>query len=422
MRILAINPWIYDFAAYDFWLKPYGFLVILSYLKSKGVEVDFIDCLDKKISNDRFGRGKLYSETIPKPEILKSIPRYFKRYGKPFGEVREQIKNKKPDLILITSSMTYWYPAIIEITGILKESLPEVPIILGGTYPTLCLEHARKNIGCNHIFKNNQIEDFFGLIKIEYDPERLYTCLPEYEKFYSELNYVVLRTSWGCTFDCSYCAIKELFGGYFRVSENEILRFILSYHNKGIKDFVFYDEALLYEKDCIKSLLNKIAKTKIDLRFHTPNALHIRFLDEEIARLLKSTGFINPHFGLETLNPRLQKIWGDKANNEDVQRGIKLLKQAGFKNGQFSLYILLGFPNQDFDQLKKEVEFLHSQGARVSLAEFSITPRTRIFQEYKDKFSEPLLHNNSIFSFFPPDTLGEFYRIKNYVRQLNKTF
>ena len=32
--ILLINPWIYDFAAYDLWSKPLGLLYIAALLKS----------------------------------------------------------------------------------------------------------------------------------------------------------------------------------------------------------------------------------------------------------------------------------------------------------------------------------------------------------------------------------------------------
>lgn len=103
MKILGINPWIYDFAAYDFWLKPYGFLVILTYLKNKGYYIEYIDCLDRKISRDSLGRGKFYSEIIPKPEILKGVPRYYKRYGKTVSQIKEALKNREIELILITS-------------------------------------------------------------------------------------------------------------------------------------------------------------------------------------------------------------------------------------------------------------------------------------------------------------------------------
>lgn len=46
-RILCINPWIYDFAAYDYWSKPLGLPYIASFLRERGVAVDFLDCLDK---------------------------------------------------------------------------------------------------------------------------------------------------------------------------------------------------------------------------------------------------------------------------------------------------------------------------------------------------------------------------------------
>jgi hypothetical protein len=35
LRILLVNPPVYDFAAYDFWPKPYGMLTVAGYLRSK---------------------------------------------------------------------------------------------------------------------------------------------------------------------------------------------------------------------------------------------------------------------------------------------------------------------------------------------------------------------------------------------------
>lgn len=420
MIILSINPWIYDFAAYDFWLKPYGFLVILTYLKEKGVTVDYIDCLDKKISLDKFGRGKYPSEIIEKPEIFKSIPRYFKRYGIAKEELENNLSNKHPDYILITSSMTYWYPAIIDLLKIIKEKFPLIPAIIGGTYATLCYEHAQKHIPVDFIFKNASLEEFFKLLKLDYNFYDLYSTLPCYEDFYNSIDYVVLRTSWGCPFNCSYCAIKELFPDFFLLPQETVLNFIVKYACKGHKHFVFYDDALLYEQAYIKKLLRKINKLKLNIHFHTPNALHFRFLDEEIASLLKSTGFTNPHFGLETMDTKLQKLWGDKVTRDDVINGVNLLKKGGFKNGEFSVYLLLGYPQQNLENLKEDVDFLNSLGVKVSFAEFSPVPKTKLFEEYKDSFSEPLLQNNSIFGSFQQERIKDFWEIKNYVRELNK--
>ncbi len=420
MNILAINPWIVDFAAYDFWLKPYGFLTLLTYLKNKGLNIDYIDCLDNKITNTNFGRGKYYSEIIEKPSSLKSVPRYLKRYGITLDQFRQYIADKNPDYILITSSMTYWYPGIIDAVNILKEEFPKVKIILGGTYATLLPKHAKKATGCDFIFENYLLKDFFKLLGIKLNLKEFLSTFPSYNDFYPTLDYVVLRTSWGCPFECNFCAIKKTSFHFFRLKLQSVINFILKYHHQGVKDFVLYDDAFLYEPDYAKELLGKIADLNLDINFHTPNALHLKFLDKEIANLLKKTGFINPHFGLETLDPKLQKLWGDKVEKDDLIKGTNWLKKAGFKNGEFSIYLLLGYPNQDLNELRRDVNFLNNLGARVSLAEFSPTPQTKIFHEHKEDLNEPLLHNNSIFGFFQKEKIKDFWEIKNYVRELNK--
>ncbi|UCD15918.1 MAG: radical SAM protein [Candidatus Omnitrophota bacterium] len=420
MNILAINPWIYDFAAYDFWLKPYGFLVILTYLKNKGINVDYIDCLDKKITKADFGRGKYPAQIIEKPSIFKQIPRHFKRYGISIDELKGALKKTNYDYILITSSMTYWYPAIIDLIKILRAKFGASKIILGGTYATLCYGHAKKTTGCDFVFKDSSLKEFFSLLNVDFNYTQFYSTLPSYEDFYTTLDYVVLRTCWGCPFDCSYCAIKELFTGFFRVPHKKVIEFIAKYHQSGIKNFILYDDAFLYEPNYAKQLLRQIINLKLDIHFHTPNALHLKFLDKDIACLLKKSNFINPHFGLETLNPYLQKLWGDKVNKSDLRRGVNLLKKGGFRKGEFSVYLLLGYPNQNLEELKKEVDMLHCLGAKVSLAEFSPVPKTKIFQNYKDNFNEPLSHNNSVFGSFQQDKIKDFWEIKNYVRQLNK--
>ncbi len=90
-NLLLINPWIYDFTAYDFWSKPLGLLYIASILRKQGYKVSHIDCMDRynqeilklqnreSPQNDELGRGSFYKEEIKKPEVLKNIPRRFSR-------------------------------------------------------------------------------------------------------------------------------------------------------------------------------------------------------------------------------------------------------------------------------------------------------------------------------------------------------
>ncbi|MEO0076260.1 MAG: cobalamin-dependent protein, partial [candidate division WOR-3 bacterium] len=175
-RVLLINPWIYDFKAYDFWLKPLGLLYLAAYLRQAGYEIDYLDCLDryhpmlakKSIKFppvDCFGRGKFYAQEIEKPEVYKPIPRKYKRYGMPIEVISEILANmKKPDFIGVTSIMTYWYLGVFDMIKILKSYFPKVPIILGGIYATLCYDHARKFSGADYVIAGKAEENLYQLL------------------------------------------------------------------------------------------------------------------------------------------------------------------------------------------------------------------------------------------------------------------
>ncbi|MFA6412213.1 MAG: hypothetical protein WCW53_05895, partial [Syntrophales bacterium] len=136
-RILLINPWIYDFSAYDFWMKPMGLLYMASYLRKNGLDVQFIDCLDsgaldfispgevKKPARKLGGEGKFIKEKVAKPEALAGISKPYHRYGLPQHTLNRIFKGvEKPDLILITSMMTYWYPGVFDLISIVKDIFP----------------------------------------------------------------------------------------------------------------------------------------------------------------------------------------------------------------------------------------------------------------------------------------------------------
>ena len=91
--VILINPWVYDFAAYDLWAKPLGLLYLAGRLRKSGFAVYLIDCLDvhhplmeetgdiKKPVRRRYGTGKFWKQNVPKPPQLSTIPRAYSRYG-----------------------------------------------------------------------------------------------------------------------------------------------------------------------------------------------------------------------------------------------------------------------------------------------------------------------------------------------------
>ena len=53
-RILLIHPPIYDFSAYDFWLKPYGMLRVAGFLRGQAefALFDYLDRVDPRVPKD----------------------------------------------------------------------------------------------------------------------------------------------------------------------------------------------------------------------------------------------------------------------------------------------------------------------------------------------------------------------------------
>lgn len=430
-RFLLVNPWIYDFAAYNFWARPLGLLKVAEFLSQFNVELFLIDCCDFfKIK--KFGTGKYQKEVVEKPDILKFIPKKYKRYGISIDDFIEKIKKiGNVDCIFVTSIMAYWYPGVKRVVEILKEQYKNVPLLLGGIYATLYKEHAQKNIDADFIYPGQLNEslismlDYLG-IKLKRIKDK---CSYWWQfNFYSSMPYAPILTSTGCPFKCPYCASSILCNSFSQRNIDNVIEEIESLYCLGVRDFAFYDDALLYRaQEHIKPLLRKLSEKNLSVRFHTPNGLHARFIDMEVAQLMKQTGFKTLRLSLETVNIKRQIETGGKVTNEELERAVYFLKKAGFSSKEIGVYIMYGLPNQSLEEVKEGANFLKNLKVRIHLTEFSPIKGTSYWNELvkqgiiTDEI-DPLLTNNSIFSeIFAGYDKEELKNLKIEVNQFNLT-
>ncbi len=419
MRALLVNPWIYDFKAFDFWNKPIGLLIVADILKKAGFEIDFIDCMDRlspyfktETKTDIYGRGKYHYEIVEKPKIFKNIPRRFKRYGIPeeiFISVIKQIK--KPDLIFITSSMTYWYLGVLNAIRIIKNFFPDIPVILGGLYANLCKDHAKRYSGGDYVLIGNAEDCLIkflnekGYLKNSIDKESIF---PDFS-LYDRLNYGVIITSRGCPFKCSYCATKVLSPEFYYYDTKLILQQIDFFEQKT-NNIAFFDDALLCNPK-FPQLLEKIIARGLRLNLHSSNGLHCRFVDKGIAELMFKANFKTMYLSLETTNPEVQKSTGNKVNTNEFLKAVEYLKRAGFTPNQIHTYLLYGMPGQDYKEIIEGIKLCHSLGVNPHLCEFSPIPYTDEFSKTKLKLdTDPLYHNNHFFTWYYQNHKADIYR------------
>lgn len=417
-RALLVNPWIYDFAAYNLWSEPVGLLDIGAYLRSLGWQASLLDCLDRRhpdlrgcdIREDAYGCGHFLKVEIPKPSFLRHIPRRFGRYGLPLQTVLRELQSTlEPDVILVTSGMTYWYPGVRFAIDLLRQQFPRAPIVLGGVYATLCAEHARERSGADYVLPGDWKASLQGLLEaLGFSTTGAQMPrFPAHDLRRSQ-GFAAVATSRGCPHNCTYCAARLLYpGGYAPRPVADVVDEIADCVQRlGVADIALYDDALLvHASEHFERILDELMARGVRCRFHTPNGIHTRGLTEALARKMKRVGFATIRLGLETTREATLEATGPKTSADDFVRAVDCLKSAGFAGREVGAYILAGLMGQTFAEVMDTIDFVHAQGVTAHLSRFAPIPGTVEWERWVKAGlvagdADPLLHNHVLP--FPP--------------------
>jgi radical SAM superfamily enzyme YgiQ (UPF0313 family) len=422
-NILLINPWIYDFTAYDFWLRPLGLLYVASILrKHTNFRLSFIDCLDrnhpllpKKMKAKADGRGPFPKEEVVKPVILKNIPRKYSRYGIPISLFLQELNHvSSPDLVLITCTMTYWYPGVQLVVELVRQKFGRVPIVLGGIYATLMPWHARSSTEADFVVQGPAEKKIFSVLKEALGegsiPEIQIDAFgevpwPALDMLRNQQDLPIL-TSRGCPFRCSYCAASLLYSDFEQRRPDSVAD-EMEYHHRQLqaRNFAFYDDALLLnKKNHLIPLLKEIIKRKLPLSFHTPNGLHLREIDFELASLFKRANFQSLYLSQESFEERILAKASAKVSAKDLKKALENLERAGYRRNDINVYLMAGLPEQEISGIRESVRQVQQLGAKPRLAYFSPVPGTSEWNTLVGKGiflkdADPLLHNKLTFPY-----------------------
>jgi radical SAM superfamily enzyme YgiQ (UPF0313 family) len=393
--------------------------------------VRLIDCLDRRdpFTNShpeilpgmdkKFGAGKYPRMRLAKPGPYSGFPRYFYRHGiHPESFRRKLLEIEKPDLIWITSIMTYWYPGVFQAVRMAREVFPGAPVWLGGIYARLCPGHAERHSGADRII-TEEISSLpkticettgFRVINASAWGDFNAWPFPALDLLEPGLDYAPILTGIGCPYRCPFCASTMLQPTRARFGAERIFREIARAHyDLGIIDFAFYDDALLLDAEyTLRPVLEKIAKEGPAIRFHAPNALHVRALSMDWCGLLHAAGFKTIRLGLETTVDGKSREWGGKVNTQMYLEAVENLFEAGFSADDIGVYLLCGVPGQTPKEVAESIGIVRQSGVRPHLAEYSPIPGTPMWDEAAaispfNIRAEPLYHNNTFFACRRPD-------------------
>jgi radical SAM superfamily enzyme YgiQ (UPF0313 family) len=446
INVLLINPWIYDFTAYDFWMKPLGLLYVAALLEQyTSFELSFIDCLDRhhpglmtKRKTKPDGRGPFFKEEVAKPSVLKDVPRKYSRYGLPLPLFHHELSQiPSPDLVLLTCTMTYWYPGVQLAVEQVRQMFGSVPIALGGVYASLMPGHAEKETGVDFVLDGPAEKTVDSLVRELFDhsaSEEIHIDRLEdmpWPSFHllNVKETLTLLTSRGCPFNCSFCASPLLVNGFDQISPDPILSLIEYTHSMyGTRNFAFYDDALLLnKKNHIIPILEGIIEKSFPVAFHTPNGLHVKEIDANLASLLWQAHFQSLFLSQESFDEDILDDACSKVAPGDLDVALRHLIDAGYDPSQINVYLIAGLPGQETEGIKESIRYVQASGARPRLAYFSPVPGTMTWKRMVklgvlDLDTDPLLHNKLTFPYLWSDVSPEdFVRLKELASKWGQT-
>jgi hypothetical protein len=263
MKVLFVNPYIYDFTAYDMWLRPLGlYYLAASVRRYSDAEIYWLDALDRfqdglEIRGRADGRGKYKREFVEKPRIYQNVPRNYSRYGVSLEFFQSKLAAlPEMDVILVTSLMTYWLEGLQFTLKLLGQRFPRAKVALGGVLPSLAPAEARSLLPADHYVKGFGEAAVLRLLgdlgaKVSVTPgfgDGIEFPIPAVDLAGTQ-EYVPLLTARGCPLRCSYCASRLLNPVFKERRPDDILAEIEQRRQVfSSGHFIIFDDALLVNK------------------------------------------------------------------------------------------------------------------------------------------------------------------------------
>jgi radical SAM superfamily enzyme YgiQ (UPF0313 family) len=235
------------------------------------------------------------------PASIKFIPRHFARYGLPEDIFLTELKSRpRPDAILLTSFMTLLVHGTTASGGTLPCGVSWSPLVLGGIYASLMPDHAQRVIKPDYLITGpgeyplaELLADILHMPSLrEQFPAHIDSFPPPAFDLLRKNDYLVAMTSRGCPFRCTFCATYKVDSAFTQRQPEAVVAEILSQTERfGVQDVAFYDDALLMHLIVVSNrFFERLLPASGHCAFHTPNGLHARYIDEELADLMYRSG------------------------------------------------------------------------------------------------------------------------------------
>ena len=324
-------------------------------------------------------------------------------------EFRDTIRCCRPDVVAV-SVMSAKLPAAQSVVAVVRETLPEAIIVIGGPHATLDPKDTIDKTGADYVVRGEGEQTFAELVEklsaggdprevagLSYlqDGSLVSTAdrpliadldglpFPErtnllFRERFSDQEFNVVVTSRGCPYRCSFCCAGPLWNHRVRYrSPANVAAEIETLIAGGYRKVLFWD-------DTFGSMPKRTVEMCAHFRRHLP-----RFFwscttradaTEEMVEQMANAGCISVDLGLESASPYVIEKINKKVTVDMVHNAIRMLRSHGIS---VNIFLMVGFPFEREEDIVETIRFVQrSKGVEAfGLSCFTPYPGTPIFDD-----------------------------------------
>lgn len=343
-------------------------------------------------------------------------------------EIAEKI-DENTQLIGISTIFTHEWPVVVQMIRLIRNRLPEVPIMIGGEHvssmPEFCLQssdadfivmgegeetavelaeaiftgRSHKDIAGiafregNHIVTNPRRHRNLAVDDIPRPAWHLFD-IANYRKHgliggidTNRITLPMLATR-GCPYQCTYCSAPNMWTTRWvaRSPANVVDEMEYYMEKFGASNFPLQDLTAIIQKDWIVEFCQLIIDRKLDITWQLPTGTRAEAIDDEVAELLGKSGMVTMAYAPESGSDETRDLIKKRIHRPKL---LKSMEAAVKHNLHVSCFIVLGFPHDEKKHFQDSLTFVRTLAETgstdLAISFYMALPGTELFRRlYND--------------------------------------
>jgi anaerobic magnesium-protoporphyrin IX monomethyl ester cyclase len=418
MKVLLIQPPVRDFYETSMRTQPIGLAYVAASLRSRGWDVDILDCRERKKASIEIPPALSYLRDFYPFDDRSPFKLYsgYYHFGMGWKEILQRIKESEADIFGISSSFTPYHSEAMEVARIIKtwdsrkivvmggahvscdpESVLESPwvdyVVLGEgevRFPLLLQQVVRGGAGRIHEIDGigyrrdgeiriTPLQTFIDPLDQLPGPARDLLRAGRYRV--KGLSSTMIITSRGCPHACAYCSSHLLMGTAFRTRSPEgILQEMVECRKEyGTGLFDIEDDNFTFDRERARRLMELIIKTfgERNLELTAMNGVSFTSVDGELLKLMRKAGFSTVNLSFVSTDRLTKERVGRPRSPRDFD---DILGDVDGADLRAIVYAIFGMPGQRIDEMVDTLIYLMAKKVLIGPSIYYPTPGTPLFK------------------------------------------